>query len=145
MLDVRIVFDALLEAFPSMTHIAADHVIVSNPKFESGLVSVQRGRLYLSLGEIIDDPEIKELLKKFEVSCTTDISEEQSQESLVLKALKSKRLLNQGIYGDTTSVCPTSNHLERLFSQCKLIRTQLRQSLLPGTLEMILFLKVNRR
>lgn len=44
-----------------------------------------------------------------------------------------------------TSICPTSNHLERLFSQCKLIRTQLRQSMLPGTLEMILFLKVNRR
>lgn len=43
MLDVRIVFDALLEAFPTMTHIGAGHSIVSNPKFENGLVSVQRG------------------------------------------------------------------------------------------------------
>ena len=85
------------------------------------------------------------MVQIFEMSPTNEILEEESSESLVIKALKSKRLLNQGIYVNTTSVCPTSNHLERLFSQCKLIRTQLRQSMLPGTLEMILFLKVNRR
>jgi hypothetical protein len=45
---------------------------------------------------------------------------------------------------DTSRVCPTSNHLERLFSQSKLIRSQLRQRMYPGTLEMLLFLKSNR-
>ena len=48
MLDVRIVFDALLEAFPSMTHIGVDHSIISHPKFENGLVSIQRGMVCLT-------------------------------------------------------------------------------------------------
>ena len=47
MLHVRIVFDALLEAYPTMTHIGVEHRIIANPKFENGLVSSQRGKIIL--------------------------------------------------------------------------------------------------
>lgn len=39
---------------------------------------------------------------------------------------------------------PTSNHCERLFSQCKLILTPLRSSFLPVNFEIIVFLRANR-
>jgi hypothetical protein len=39
---------------------------------------------------------------------------------------------------------PTSNHCERLFSQCKLVLTPIRSSLHPANFEMITFLTANR-
>ncbi|EGZ28822.1 hypothetical protein PHYSODRAFT_468078, partial [Phytophthora sojae] len=40
---------------------------------------------------------------------------------------------------------PTSNRCERLFSQCKLVMTPQRSSLLPINFEMIEFLRANRK
>ena len=39
---------------------------------------------------------------------------------------------------------PTSNHCERLFSKCKLVKTPQRSSLLPDNFESLMFLQVNR-
>ncbi|KAG3246644.1 hypothetical protein PI124_g8646 [Phytophthora idaei] len=39
---------------------------------------------------------------------------------------------------------PTSNRCERLFSQCKLVLSPLRSSLLPANFEMLVFLRANR-
>ena len=42
-----------------------------------------------------------------------------------------------------TWICPTSDIVERFFSKAKLVLTDLRKSMLPVTLESILFLKVH--
>ncbi|ETI33442.1 hypothetical protein F443_19877 [Phytophthora nicotianae P1569] len=39
---------------------------------------------------------------------------------------------------------PTSNTVERLFSQCKLVLTPQRTCMLPANIEMLAFLRVNR-
>ncbi|EGZ17544.1 hypothetical protein PHYSODRAFT_501462 [Phytophthora sojae] len=41
-------------------------------------------------------------------------------------------------------VPPTSNTVERLFSQCKLVLTPQRRSMLPANFEQLAFLQVNR-
>ena len=48
-----------------------------------------------------------------------------------------------GVYMDVDWIPPTSDCVERFFSQAKLIRTDRRKSLLPVNFEMILFLKLN--
>ena len=47
-------------------------------------------------------------------------------------------------YIDVSFISPTSNVVERLFSLAKLVFSNVRRSLLPRNLEMILFLKTNR-
>jgi hypothetical protein len=48
-------------------------------------------------------------------------------------------------YSPIAAIPPTSNHCERLFSQCKLVMTPQRASLLPVNFEMITFLRTNRK
>jgi hypothetical protein len=130
MQDVRICFDALLTQYPSLnSHIAVDSQKVSNPAFENGLVALQKG----TIGTL--DERTKLAIKRFEGEEVAIVLNEDLEQSLVLKALHNSRMISQGGYVDTFRVCPTSNHLERLFSQCKLIRSQLRQRMYPGTLE----------
>lgn len=43
------------------------------------------------------------------------------------------------------TIPPTSNHCEILFSQCKLVMTPQRSSLLPVNFEMLAFLRANRK
>ena len=139
MLEVRVCFDALLAQYPTLkSHIDVDSPIVSNTAFENGLVSLQKGTISTL------DERSKLAVKRFEVVEERIIPNEDMAQSLVLKALHDSRKITLGGYMDTSRVCPTSNHLERLFSQCKLIRSQLRQRMFPGTLEMLLFLKSNR-
>ena len=138
MLDVRVCFDALISQFPGMgSHISSRSMIVANPDFETGIVALQKGEV-----ANFTNP-VKKLLKRFELE-EPPLRILDDCESLVLQALQNIRNETQGCYVETVGVCPTSNHLERLFSQCKLIRSQLRQAMLPSTMEMILFLKVNR-
>lgn len=136
--EVRVCFDALILEYPSLcSHISSGSDIVSNPNFENGIVSLQRG----TTSTLTDGA--KESVKRFQ---PVEINNHQiANESRVLQALMNNQFSTGGAYVDTTGVCPTSNHLERLFSQCKLIRSQLRQGLAPITLEMLLFLKVNRQ
>ena len=65
--------------------------------------------------------------------------------SLVQKALKNKKrkvIFNE--YSSLNYVPPTSNVVERLFSNARLILTDNRKSMSPYTLECVMFLKINR-
>jgi hypothetical protein len=138
MKDVRICFDVLLEEYPSLdSHISTTSSIVYSEDFENGIVSLQKGN-----SQVLNNQE-KEAMECFKISATTPTVNVDT-ESKVLLALRMNRVNSRGHYVDTTGICPTSNHLERLFSQCKLIKSQLRQAMAPETLEMLLFLKVNR-
>lgn len=72
------------------------------------------------------------------------VTDEQEDEemSFVDQILKKPRLDTN--YMDLKFVPPTSNIVERLFSQAKLYMTPLRKSMEPKHLEMLLFLRCNR-
>jgi hypothetical protein len=122
MLEVRICFDALMHQYPTLdSHLAVDSDIVKNEDFETGIVTLQKGNF-----AVLTD-EVKNTLAKFITNETANEQVETTTESRVLQALRINRATTDGNYVDTRGVCPTSNHLERLFSQCKLIRSSLRQ------------------
>lgn len=58
---------------------------------------------------------------------------------------KRKAEIMPQVFPDLTFIQPTSNVCERLFSQAKLIFTDIRKSMNPASLEMLLFLKVNKQ
>ena len=61
------------------------------------------------------------------------------------KQCKERLVTLSGAYESLDHIQAISNACERLFSAAGLILTDLRHALLPRTLEMILFLKCNRR
>lgn len=67
----------------------------------------------------------------------------EDSEDFVTQALK-KHKADTSEYIDTRFVLPTSNDVERLFSLTKRVFSPLRQSLKYETLEMLIYLKVNR-
>lgn len=73
--------------------------------------------------------------------------EEDAGLSFAERALKWQRKQQSTIsdYIDTRFLLPTSNHVERLFSMSKRIFSDRRRSMLPRTLEALVFLKQNRR
>jgi hypothetical protein len=62
--------------------------------------------------------------------------------TLVQKALKNKRRkIVHGEYLNLNFVPPTSNVVERLFSNARLVLTEYRKSMTPYTFECVMFLK----
>jgi hypothetical protein len=159
LLDVRVLFDCLIanygEAF--LHYLAPNASIVNNPKFEAAIVKNLRKEAPLDLGD-------KALLSRLEL--TTNLQEEQQAEAEdeeglsaavvniaaqqtegrgAIDALKNhrKRQLESQFYVDMKKIPVTSNIVERFFSQVKLTLTYLRNSMLPSTLQIIMFLKLN--
>ena len=64
---------------------------------------------------------------------------------LVEEVGRKKVLNNNAYFKGLNMVSPTSNICERLFSSAGLVWSDLRKAMLPSTLEMLLFLKVNRK
>ena len=67
-----------------------------------------------------------------------------SVEEQIKIAMKSSRVAAASKYEDTTVVSATSNDVERLFSYCKLIYTDLRKCMSPYHFECLLYLHYNR-
>ena len=68
-----------------------------------------------------------------------------SGDELVQKVLKNKRRkVVHGEYSSLNFVPPTSNVVERLFSNARLVLTDYRKSMTPYTFECVMFLKINR-
>jgi hypothetical protein len=85
---------------------------------------------------------VKLALEKLKIDRTTNPSPQKDM-SFAERALKRVRVQDK-IYQNLSFICPTSNVVERLFSTAKLVFSDLRRSLLPRNLEMLLFLKLNR-
>jgi hypothetical protein len=126
--DVRAIFDETISTYPAMAfHLASDAQIVQSPNFEKGIVKV--------LDDKTDQLTFDEHAA---VSCFQDaglIVEDQEREtspnasdqtiSLVQKALqrKRRRLGDNVKYKNLALVPATSNAVERLFSNCRLVLT----------------------
>lgn len=144
--DVRALFDKLIRDFGAdfKQYLAKDAEIVCSPQFEDAIVKAIEGL------EPLTDAE-QGLLLGFKLASVVDLSQDVEEvdgnivgnygvEALVRSR---KRLRLSTEYLDFKLVPITSNIVERFFSQVKLNMTPLRNSLLPSTLETIMFLKLN--
>ena len=135
LLVARRLFDALMDKYPEMErYLSPTASIVHSPAFESGVCKLLQGK------EILDSDE-EQALCKFKKDGVERGDENQSFAQSVLK--KSKLLCRR--YQDLDHIPPTSNRAERFFSSAKLIVSDIRKSMLPKNLEMLLFLKFNRK
>ena len=141
--DVRAIFDMAIESFPcTEQYLSANAEIVHSPDFESGIV------------KIID--ENAEDLTELEKGAVEVFSRQESQVdngdtpegdlSIVEKALKlKKRKVIRSQYVTLDFIPATSNIVERLFSNARLVLTDYRKSMSPYTFECVMFLKFNRK
>ena len=111
LLEVRAIFDGLLENYPSMHHyISGESNFVHSPAFENGIVKVQ--------SEQLDDmsPEEKELLEPFLENNPTLVSPTRptSLSAQALNRIKKRKITTE--YVSLEHIPPTSNIVERLFS-----------------------------
>jgi hypothetical protein len=143
MAEVRLMFDALVAEYPVMAeHLKSTAKIIHTPAFESGVVKVIAGSAL--------SPAETAALKRFEVALPTGKKRTERDEdyaSLLLqdKGKKRKHSASSPSYSPLVAmVPPTSNTVERLFSQCKLVMTPERRSMLPANFERLSFLRVNR-
>jgi hypothetical protein len=102
-------------------------------------------KILTGFGDQLDLYE-KESLLKLKTSYQPPTTIDDHELTFAERALKSKkqRTDTNKEYMDLKYIPPTSNIVERLFSKSKLILSDVRKSMLPANLEMLLFLKVNR-
>ncbi|KAE8972872.1 hypothetical protein PR002_g26375 [Phytophthora rubi] len=143
MAEVRVMFDALVKEYPFMAdHLKSTSKIVHTPAFETGVVKVIAGSVLSSAEEAS--------LKRFEVTPATGKNRKEREEdyaSLLVRSGGKKRIhsASTASYAPLVRlVPPTSNTVERLFSQCKLVLTPQRRAMLPANFEQLTFLRVNR-
>ena len=60
------------------------------------------------------------------------------------KAKEAQKLQGSSRYRETKHIACTTNMVERLFSRAKIVMTDLRKSMTPRHLELIMFLRLNR-
>lgn len=138
-------FDGLISDFGESIarYLSCDATIVNNSTFEKSIVKVLNNQDLL--------PIETEALKRLEISCNTiesryAASDEEKEFDLDygVQLLKKRRVeIRSPKYIELKDIPVTSNIVERFFSQVKLNLTYLRNNLLPSTLEMIMFLKLN--
>jgi len=140
LLEVRAIFDGLLETYPSMHHyISGESNFVHSPAFENGIVKVQSEQQ----DDILEDE--KELLEPFLASNIPNLVSPTKPTSLSAQALsRIKRRKVTTEYVSLKHIPPTSNIVERLFSAARMVLTDYRKSMDPYTFECLMFLKVNR-
>jgi hAT family C-terminal dimerisation region len=143
--DVRILYDQLIEDFGQdfKEYLDMDAQIVNNKDFENGIVKVINGNAVLTEQEC-------QALKRLRVEEVTDWQDVYSSSTnpaeygkKMLEQARKRRRLNKSTYTDLSLIPISSNTVERFFSQVKLNLNNLRNSLLPSTLETIMFIKMN--
>ena len=134
LLAARKLFLALIARYKNMeNYLSPQASIVHTPAFDSGICKL------LQDSDDLDDDE-KEAVSCFENDEYVAIEDTRT---FAEKVLKKSRLISSK-YKSVGHVPATSNHAERFFSSAKLVISDLRKSMLPRNLEMLLFLKVNR-
>lgn len=146
---VRNQFDKLIEKYPTTArHLSANADIIQNKTFEKGIVKLQAGKeRELTPGE---RHEIRGYLK--DAAAAEDIESEDSDEDddavkmhLEYERLKEvKNVQGMSKYRSTKHIACTTNMVERLFSRARIVMTDLRRSMTPRHLEMLMFLRLNR-
>jgi hypothetical protein len=142
--ESQVLLQSLIHSFPEFlfeSYIGTTARIVHSRVFEDAIVRIQSGNEHELLQE--EKGVVHCLLRgNNQVEDDNDVSLSFSE-----RALKRQRLQEAKVssYVNTGFLLPTSNHVERLFSQAKRLFSTKRQSLLPKTLEALIFLKENRQ
>lgn len=151
--EVRALFDRLVGEFDldyQLSHIRKDATIINNKHFENGIAKIQDGlETTLSAAE---KAAVKIFLKPVDPAAgggAASAPAAASELSYAQAALNSHRdakraRLSTSKYRSTEHVASTSNIVERANSSAKLSLSDLRKSMKPETLHMIMFLKHNR-
>jgi hypothetical protein len=145
--EVRTIFDAIIESIgENAEHYLAprayhDGFRVTDPDFESGIIKI----IDDNINELTD--EEKDAVEVFRLEpeeLQANVSE--TNPPNFAKSILQKRKLpsNKPRYQDVKWIPTTSNVAERLFSKAKLTIGDLRKSMTPEHVEMILMLKSNR-
>ena len=137
-------FSSIVQEFPHFqfsSFVGVEAAIVHNSDFERGIIKIQSG-----FESQLNAHETNAVMKLVTPNSFGYYEVEDSHLSLVERALKRQRLKKNNSSGfmDTRFLVPTTNHVERLFSTSKRIFSTKRRSLLPRTLEALVFLKENR-
>ncbi|GMF41556.1 unnamed protein product [Phytophthora fragariaefolia] len=145
MVDVRVLFDHVAVYYPGMaSHLRPSARIVHDPAFEATLVKITN-KVKLTASEahavqrFVMDPPVTSGKRKDR--STSDYASE------ILRGEKKVRASGDAsvTYGGLAKVVPpTSNTVERLFSQCKFVLTPQRPCMLPANFDMLAFLRANR-
>lgn len=138
--DVRVLFDAVVAKYPALAdQLKPDARIVHTAAFENAIVKYQSGRVLNAADEaainaflVANPPPSRPTKKDFA--------------TLSLRRAKKPHAGTKNVYMESLRfVSPTSNRVERLVSQCKLVLTSLHPCRLPAHFETIMFLKANRQ
>ncbi|KAG3237246.1 hypothetical protein PI124_g17762 [Phytophthora idaei] len=115
-------------------HLSASARIVHLPVFESAVVKPLLDRaLTAEEEESVADSTSNEAPRRVDFATETLRQAKWPRHSSGIKYIDILRMIP-----------PTSKRCERLFSQCKLVLSPLRSSLLPANFEMLVFLRANR-
>ncbi|OWY93532.1 hypothetical protein PHMEG_00037041, partial [Phytophthora megakarya] len=146
MVSARVLFDKMAEMYSvTAAYLSPDANIVHSPALESAVVKVA-GNREVELTE--KELEVLELLKA--TTATEDTTPTNSGVGSRTRAhhgedFATALLPSDSIPPSVESHTTDSNSCERFFSQCKLVMTPQRSSLLPVSFDMIEFLRVNRK
>lgn len=139
----------MIEKYPTTSrYLSANADIVQNKIFEKGIVKLQAGReRELTVAE---RHEIRGYLQDATAPVDDESEESDEEDDAIKMHLEYERLKEvknvQGMskYRSTKHIACTTNMVERLFSRAKIVMTDLRRSMTPRHLEMLMFLRLNR-
>ncbi|EGZ21794.1 hypothetical protein PHYSODRAFT_247318 [Phytophthora sojae] len=130
-------FEVVKESPALKSRLAATAPIVNNPHLELGLVKLQREEA-LTAAE-------RSACAEFRLTTLERAPAREDGNSSIVKAVfKKRKAPRRSQYVDVAYVPPTSNECERFFSAAKLVLTDVRKSLSPTMLEMLMCLQYNR-
>ncbi|EGZ26798.1 hypothetical protein PHYSODRAFT_255233 [Phytophthora sojae] len=135
---VRRLFDQVVKEYPALkSRLAATAPIVNNPHLDLGLVKLQRE-------EALTAAEQSACAEFRSTALERAPAREDGNSSIVKAAFKKRKAPRHSQYVDVAYVPPTSNECEHFFSAAKPVLTDVRKSLSPTMLEMLMCLQYNR-
>ena len=141
MIEVRDLLDMLELDFPGLgRQIQVTSDLIHSRAFESGLQKLH-GCSYLTEVEKIALSDFK---KPAEIYIRSEVHQNENYAEHGLREAKRRRMetVPSLQYYDTNYVSPTSNIVERLFSRAKFAWSNMRKSMTPAHLEMLIFLRL---
>ena len=148
--DVKRMFAKLVEDYGDefdLAQLKPDAAIVHSRHFENGIAKIQaKSETTLSIAE---KHAVNFFLKPPPTTTTEEKEDEQQDLSYAQKIMRhgerqKKQRTSVSKYRSTRHVSSTSNIVERINSQAKLVLSDRRSSMSPDTLNMILILKANK-
>jgi hypothetical protein len=146
--EVRLLFDALIDEFPLLADsLSSEADIVHRPALETALVKIQSScdSNDLETDELVAmQPFKRPLVNATEIVAGQAVANPSNFAEEIIGRAKRSKLAAAGEYIDLSFIPTTSCKVERLFSRAKLNLSDLRKSMLPSNLEMLMYLHMNK-